>query len=261
MKLFQLKIESKVKMKIIAKMLILFAKAIYPILEKLITVTSVEKREKGVFNFLIRKGVPGLNLSNDADYLIYKQSIAIFSVMTSIVIAITADAIFSLGFLVDQVSYQSEPKILAVYFRDMSIIPWLVITTIFYIRIRLSLNMSTDNIPININSKLLGDDSKGNWVIRPIIIIAPFFVLLLYSYAFVFGVLKYFSVEQNILIIVILILFLAMGLAGASLLTVMKLLMLEKAYSHYPDLSRQLFELSKDHRSSTSIKKKTEFES
>lgn len=238
-------------MNILFRLCVWFAKCIYPTLESLIKIDPPERRSSGVFSSLIQRGIPGLNFNNDSDHLIYKQSIVIFSTMVAMAIATVLDAIFSMGLLVNVDVYQREPRSLAIFFRDISVLPWLMITVIFYIRIRFSLNLSSDNIPININPSFYDDETKGNWVIRPLIIIIPFIVLLLHSNAFVFGVVRYFSAEKNTLIIFSSLLFVSIGLSAASLITVMKLLMIEKAYSHFSDLRRQLLEIKRAKRASS----------
>lgn len=138
-------------MNIVLRLSAAFARAIYPILERWITVDPIEKRDTGLFSAFIERGLPGLNFANDADYLIYKQSIVIFTLMIAIACVLALDALLSMGLLMDIERFQSEPRSLAVSFRDLSVIPWIVVTVIFYIRIRLSLDLSSDDIPVNIN--------------------------------------------------------------------------------------------------------------
>lgn len=241
-------------MNIVLRLSAAFARAIYPILERWITVDPIEKRDTGLFSAFIERGLPGLNFANDADYLIYKQSIVIFTLMIAIACVLALDALLSMGLLMDIERFQSEPRSLAVSFRDLSVIPWIVVTVIFYIRIRLSLDLSSDDIPVNINPSYYdtpssyADDKKSDWVIRPLFIIMPIILALPYSYGFVFGVVRYFSAEQNSIIILSSMLFVAIALSILSLLTVMNLLMMEKAYKYFPDLSRQFFKRSQQRR-------------
>jgi len=241
-------------MNIVIRLCAAFARSIYPVLERWITVDPIGKRGTGPFFAFMKRCLPGLHFTNDADYLVYKQGIAIYALMMSIACLLALDAILSLGLIINLERFQGEPRSLAVSFRDLSVIPWIVVTVIFYIRIRLSLDLSSDDIPVNIHPSYYdtpssyADDKKSDWVTRPLYIIIPIILALPYSYGFVFGVVRYFSAEQNIIVIVSSILFVAIALSALSLITVMQMLMVEKAYKYFPDLARQFFKRSQQRR-------------
>ena len=241
-------------MNIVLRLSTAFARAIYPILERWITVDPIEKRDAGLLSAFIERGLPGLNFANDADYLIYKQGVVILTLMIAIACVLALDALLSMGLLMDIERFQSEPRSLAVSFRDLSVIPWIVVTVIFYIRIRLSLDLSSDDIPVNIHPSYCdtpstyADEKKSDWVSRPLFIVLPIMVLIFFSHIFVFGVVRYLSAEQNMPVIFSSIIFLAVGLSTASLLTVLNLIMMEKAYKYFPDLARQFFKMSQQRK-------------
>lgn len=171
--------------------------------------------------------------------------------MMSIMIIIVIDAFIGLNFFVNQSEYIRSPLALSVAFRDLSILPLAIISLIFYVRIRLSMNLETDTPPITCHQAFYDDCNQGNWVFRSAITLIILPVIVCFSHGSVEAVSGYFGIIENESGVVLATSLIALAVSSAPMFFVMHAVTIEKAYKYFDDFKLHLAEMARERDSKT----------
>src|SRR5690606_33726225 len=108
----------------------------------------IQERKDGTWPFTISKLCSKLwRIENDSEYLSYRHSIFAFKVMAALYLLVVADAVVGTNIIVEPEGLGSYPMALSTPLRNIALIPWILITITFYIRIRMSVDMRTERVP------------------------------------------------------------------------------------------------------------------
>jgi hypothetical protein len=227
-------------MNIFFRLCVYGANKIYPILERLIPVKQeFQQRPNNILSYT-KVFIPGLNIRNRSDYILCCHLVFSFTVMMLIAFSIYMDALLSSGIFIDNTKFNENPLSIAVSFRNISVLPWIIITIAFYIRIRFSMNLAIETPPINCHPALLDDRNQGKWVVRSSIVLLVSPIVTCFSYGFVIGVARYLDKQESIFVAVIGTTFIALATAVMSVFFVMHAILVEKSYRYFDDFKTHL---------------------
>lgn len=244
-------------MNVILRIFAWAAKTTYPALERMIAIPPVSKRKPRFGLLPIGMFIRDLNISNDTEYLLYISYRISLQFMSLLIAALFIDVSLSLGIFVDAQDFYTAPIIIAHKFRDISILPCLLLTVAFYIRIRLSIDLASAALPIPSHPAFFEDDRQSNWVFRSSIALLAFTVIFAFSSMIVVGVTKYLSIQQSAVGVSIATLFSAFVVFSLPATAVLHMLIIEKAYRYFDNLREHLQVLVKRRDAQTDKYRKT----
>ncbi|MBS3960944.1 MAG: hypothetical protein KGZ61_03785 [Sandarakinorhabdus sp.] len=232
-------------MSIIFRLCTSTAKKIYPTLERWIPLEPLAERKDGWGPFSINKMCAKLwRIESDSEYLSYKHSIFAFKFMMALYAIVVADAVFGTFLVVEPNGLNEYPMALSTPLRNIAIFPWILITTIFYIRIRLSVDMRTERVPFLAHPAILEEQNKARFFMPVAIALYMISAIPLGGHYFPLAVARYFNqyfdAYHSAPLTLASTAFFALCLAGTSWLFVAAALTLEKSHSHFDDLKDHL---------------------
>lgn len=232
-------------MSIAFRLCVWFARKIYPTLERWIPLEPVAKRTDGWGPLSITKMCAKLwRIQSDSEYLSYKHSIFAFKFMMALYAIVVGDAVFGTFLIVEQNGLNEYPMALSTPLRNIAFFPWILITIIFYIRIRLSVDMRTERVPFLVHPAILEEQNKARFFIHAAIVLYMVSAIPLGGNYIPLAVARYlnqyFDAYHSAPLTLISTAFFALCLAGTSWLFVAAAPTLEKSHSHFDDLKKHL---------------------
>ncbi len=222
---------------VIKKIAIIFAVWFYPYTVKWIPLLPVDQRVDGPSFFSIKKICSMLwDIRRDAEYLSYKHAFFAIKAMLVLFALVLLDAFLKTNIFVDPVKFVHQPSIIATAFRNISFLPWVLITVIFYVRIRFSLDMPRDRIPFLVHPARLDNAKKADLFMPAALGAYLLFFLPFAGHCFVFAAERYFGATFDLLNALFFTGVYAAVMGGVSWATVAVYLTLEKVNCYFDDL-------------------------
>jgi hypothetical protein len=202
------------------------------LLEKIIPLKPVEQRSE-IPNFLAGKT---LYADNDADYLCFSLSMFLLKAGFTIVFLMLLDLKFKTGLLVNLYAVETNKYLFAVKLRDF--IQWIELPAIvlFYLRIRLFLDMRKDHVPVILNTRFYSKNlSKKKWILLGLIVVAISCITLFAPPVLIKNVGHYFHKENDLSFLLIPMIVQIMAYSGAGIFFLSALLYIEKVIRFFPE--------------------------
>ena len=233
------------------------AEKAFPLLEKWIELPVNKADRAAAFDVRLASHLVGIaDTSREVEYLICKLTAASFVLLAFLFAFLLVDLGFSLNLLIDPALFSSSPQNLTRGLRNISFAPVLMLTAIFYIRIRFSIDLAKTHIIVQAHPAYLDDEVRSNWVVRSSIVLIAAFLLLPGAHLAAEGALQYTKMEENRLAAVFVTALLAFVIGSIPPAFIIHALLVEKAYKYFEDFKIQLKELVRERDSKTDKYKK-----
>ena len=237
------------------------AERAFPLTEKWIPLPvnkadRVATADMRLVNRLFRFG----DTSREIEYLACKLAAASLLLLAFLFAILLVDLGFSFGILVDPVVFAASPQTLARSLRNISFVPVLLLTAVFYIRIRFSIDLAKSPLIVQTHPAYLDDEVKSNWVVRSTIALIAISLFLACAHLAAEGVLQYTKTEENTQAAILVTALLAFLIATTPSTFIIHALVVEKTYKHFEDFKIQLKDLvrERDRKTDKYKKKKPE---
>lgn len=231
--------------------------ALQKILTSLISVPEAGSRRSGNGILSAKFLLPELDVSREADYLVYRLAAISMKLVLLIAAAFLIDVGFELNIIINSQQFNDNRTVFPIAFSRIIRYPLVILFLIFYFRIRMSLDMSSCDIPVLAHPALFDDKIRSRWIKRSSFVLIMLLLVLLNSYKAVAGISHYTRIDDHnsagTIVITILV---GASLAVAPSLAVIYSLTLEKSYRHFEDFKRQLDRLAKERDAKTDKYKK-----
>lgn len=159
------------------------------------------------------------------------------------------DACLGMSIIVDSDKFLHDRIEVSVAFGNVIIIPMILLYFAYYLRIRLFVDISNEDIPIPSHTAYLSDLNRKNWLKRSAFAIACMVLLLFLSATGAAGIATYFRIHDDILAVFVLSIAMGFAVSGIPPIIIMQALIFEKAYFHFNSFSSQFTKLSKHRKS------------
>lgn len=206
---------------------------------KLWPLPPVEKRRNGIipvkwFHYALR-------LDRTADYICYQLTNLLILVGFLLIGAILLDAQLATGVLIDAEKFEHNNLLLPVTFVHVIALPALVLTFLFYLRIRLQIVICHDDIPVLAHKALLLTTGRRRWIGRSLFGIAISVLCFFAAHIVVIKLTLHFDMQNSLVFILIPQVFFGVGGPAIGALGLIAYsLVLEKAIRCYPALQENL---------------------
>lgn len=208
-------------------------------LVRVIPLPPLEQRTDGLMVHM-KALMPSLRLSNEPDYIMASATLLLLKLSVAALLLIILDVSFRVGFLIDPVSFDEKKLLLPIMLRNIMLWPSILICIVFYLRVRLKIDLRNDWIPILGHPGLLSDPNPKNWFKRSVFVVFIGIIMIPFNHLSVFAAARYFRAEDDVGVILCLQILQILAITGAAVFLPMGLLLAEKSYRFFPDLQKQL---------------------
>lgn len=209
-------------------------------LVRLIPLPSVERRKDGLTMPIMKRFMPTLRLANDTDYIVAAAAMLTLKLGLAVFLLLIIDVSFRTGIVISPDEFDRNMLILPAIQRNIMLLPIILISTSYYLRIRLVIDIKRSWIPIVGHPALLSDHRPGNWFIRGFFISLISIVLTLFNHIPVFAVARYLNAEGNVAIVIVAQLVQVLAIGGIPAFLIIGIILSEKSYRFFPELQKQL---------------------
>lgn len=195
-------------------------------IEKIWKLPTPENRKSGLipvswFHYALR-------LDRDPDYVCYSLFNLLLIVGLSLTALIAIDAHLATGILVDADEFQSNKLLLPAIFSRLIGLPALGLTMLFYLRIRLPLNICCDDIPVLAHKALLLTTTRRRWIGRAAFVSIIGLLCIFLSHIVVIRIVLHFEKQESLGFILLPQIFAIIAVATGPLFLITYALVLEK---------------------------------
>ena len=222
------------------KWLVIYTKYL---LSRILVLPSPENR--GSCGGAARVLMPSLRLSRDIDFLIYRLMVSSIKLTSVVLSFIWIDAWLGANIIVDSDNFLHDRIEVSVAFGNVIILPIILLYLIYYLRIRLFIDISNEEIPIPSHPAYFSDLSRKNWLKRSAFAIICMMSLLFLSSIGSSGIATYFQIHDDTAAIIILSIAMGFAVSGIPAIVLIQALIFEKAYFYFGDFVAQLSRISK----------------
>ncbi|MBI2233602.1 MAG: hypothetical protein HYU57_01100 [Micavibrio aeruginosavorus] len=183
----------------------------------------------------------GFSLDRDTEYLLYMQFNTMLMLGFYLFIALLIDALLRTGLFIDDVRLDENkllfPDVLLNLLSPLN----LIITAVFYLRIRLPLKMRDDEIPVMMHRALLIGYSQRRWLWRCTYLIALSLPVFWVADTITVRFVLHFHQQDNFLFVIIsTAFFVVSGSAACAVFCISYVLVLEKVLRFFPEFEQDL---------------------
>ncbi|WP_188772804.1 hypothetical protein [Novosphingobium endophyticum] len=197
------------------------------IIFKLAPLPPLEKRRSG---FIPPKWfLPVYRPERDADYLLGKLLNFVFLTTFLLLGAILLDAHLYTGFLIDASEFRHNKLLLPATFSRLISLPLFVLALLFYLRIRLGIDISRDDIPVGGRKAWALTLTRRKWIEVGLLILVGSLACIFASHLFVIQVTLHYQQQDNLAFVLLPQAFAVVAMIGGPIYLILGALLLEKA--------------------------------
>lgn len=212
-------------------------------IERILPYPPEQNRGKSTSFRAVNRLFPDFSKNDIVEYFLICQQVAMLYGSFGVVMVLLFDSFLGAGIVIDKQAFEKSPTIVITSFRNITFIPLLISMWVFYSRIKSSIDISKDRVPVTAPPQFLTDENNGNWVVRSFILLVAGFLLICLSNFAALSIVRYFSAYNDLRIIYVSLCLQAFCAASASTFLTMGCLLFEKSYKHFPSLQVQLREM------------------
>lgn len=187
---------------------------------------------------------PFLDLKKDGEYLCYlstKISIFIGAVLLSVLVL---DIFLGTSIFIDLQSFQNNKLFLSVTYSRIVVPALFGIAIIFYLRLRLAINMRHNTIPIMIHRALLLSYPRWRWIVRALFFISICALTAVFNHIVVIRFVMHFDMQDSFLFVLLTQIAIVLGLAPVPAFIMSYALVLEKVIRFFPEFTDDLLTMN-----------------
>jgi hypothetical protein len=195
------------------------------------------------------------SVKNDGEYLCYLFSIFIILSSTALMAILLLDVYFGYHLFITELVDLSKNKLIF-YYKYWSITTWpfLALAFIFYLRIRLTLDIKDNDIPITFRASYVVTFKRARTIRLSIFMIFTGLAISLFgAYIFVAGLVSHFDMQANTLAILVASIIGFYGVSTGYIIAITSALSLEKAMALLSAISKKSFQIHLKPQTSSSI--------
>jgi hypothetical protein len=184
--------------------------------------------------------IPVYRIERDADYLLGKLLNIVLLAGVALVGTIILDAHLAIGLLVDAAEFQQNKLLLPVTFSRLIGPPAFMLSLLFYLRMRVGIDICRDDIPVGGRKPWMLTTSRRKWIERALIIVLISPLCIFVSHIVVIQITLHYEQQDSLAFLLLPQAFGVAAVATGAICLPFAALILEKAIRSFPSFQENL---------------------